>query len=209
MYRTGDLARHHPAGYLELRGRTDTQLKIRGIRIEPAEIEEVLLAHPDIEQAVTASRPVPGRDGNRLVAYVVPAQPDADLDPRRLRRFVADRLPAFMIPASFVVLDRFPLAANGKLDLSRLPEPRPPRRAGPRTERERRLVDLFLDVLGRDTVEVDDDFFAIGGDLLQAIHLVRRVRAELGVDLPVREFFRTPTVAAVDDYLTRGARCPA
>ncbi|HEY0803565.1 MAG TPA: amino acid adenylation domain-containing protein, partial [Pseudonocardiaceae bacterium] len=86
MYRTGDLARYHPAGYLELRGRADTQLKIHGIRIEPAEIEEVLATHPDIAQAVTALRPVPGRDGKRLVAYLVPTQPGAGLDPRRLRR---------------------------------------------------------------------------------------------------------------------------
>jgi amino acid adenylation domain-containing protein len=209
MYRTGDLARYRTDGQLELRGRTDTQLKIRGIRIEPAEIEEVLMTHPDIAQAVTALRPVPGRDGKRLVAYIVPTRPDAGLDPRRLRRFVADRLPAFMIPAGFVVLDRLPLAANGKLDLSRLPEPRPAQRARPSTEQERRLAGMFAEVLGRDAVAIDDDFFAMGGDSLQAIHLVRLLRAELGVELPVREFFRTPTVAAVDDYLTRGAQCLA
>jgi amino acid adenylation domain-containing protein len=222
MYRTGDLARWNSDGQLEHLGRGDTQLKLRGVRIEPAEIEEALVAHPGVAHAVTMLRAVPGSGSKRLVAYVVPAEPGADLDPRRLRRFVADRLPAFMIPAAFVVLDRLPLAANGKLDLSRLPEPRRAGRAHrhPHTGQpgaypahieqapelhsklERRLAVLFTEVLHRDRVEVDDDFFDLGGHPLQAIRLVRLVNAELGRELPVRAFFLTPTVAGIADYLT-------
>jgi amino acid adenylation domain-containing protein len=204
MYRTGDLARWNGHGQLEYVGRADTQVKIRGLRIEPAEIDEALTAYPGIAQAVTTLRAVAGRADKRLCAYLVPATPDANLDPRRLRRFVAERLPVFMIPAEFVVLDRLPLSANGKLDLSRLPEPRPARRADPEpgTERERRLAGLFAEVLHRDRVAVDGDFFDLGGNSLQAIHLVRRIQAELGKELPIREFFRAPTVVSMADYLS-------
>ncbi|MEV4340396.1 amino acid adenylation domain-containing protein [Streptomyces sp. NPDC049590] len=129
MYRTGDLARWNADGQLEHLGRSDTQMKIRGIRIEAAEIEAVLATHPGITQAVVAVRPGRGSGGGRLVAYLVPAapgpgHPGGGLDPRRLRRFVADQLPDFMIPSAFVVLDRLPLGPNGKLDRRGLPEPR-------------------------------------------------------------------------------------
>jgi amino acid adenylation domain-containing protein len=233
MYRTGDLARWNAvpmldpasrssvpmldpaskssAWQLEHLGRVDTQLKVRGVRIEPAEIEEALAAHPGVAHAVVALRAVGSRGGKRLVAYLVPAEPasaEAGLDPGRLRRFVADRLPAFMIPATFVMLDRLPLAANGKLDRSRLPEPRRGPRASrePRIGRERRLAGLFAEALHRDRVEVDDDFFDLGGDPLQAISLVRRAGAELGAELPPRAFFLAPTVADAAEYLAANAR---
>ncbi|WP_369230378.1 AMP-binding protein [Streptomyces sp. R21] len=132
MYRTGDLARWNAQGQLEHLGRADTQMKIRGIRIEPAEIEAVLTGHPGIAQAAIAVRPGPGSSAGRLVAYIVPAASNAEepgtehalRNPRKLRRFVADRLPDFMIPFAFVVLDRLPLGPNGKLDRAGLPEPR-------------------------------------------------------------------------------------
>ncbi|MEE1743601.1 amino acid adenylation domain-containing protein [Streptomyces sp. NPDC006641] len=144
MYRTGDLARWNAEGQLEHLGRADTQMKVRGIRIEPAEIEAVLVGHPGIAHAAIAVHPGPGSGGGRIVAYVVPAaagatggapysaatsqlvsgDPDSALAPRKLRRFVADRLPDFMIPSTFVVLDRLPLGPNGKLDRRQLPEPR-------------------------------------------------------------------------------------
>ncbi|MET7762786.1 AMP-binding protein [Streptomyces sp. NPDC005393] len=129
MYRTGDLARWNSEGQLEHLGRADTQIKIRGIRTEPAEIEAVLISHPGVAHAAIAVRPGRGSSGSRLVAYLVPAEssteePGTDLDPRKLRRFVADRLPDLMIPSAFVVLDRLPLGPNGKLDREGLPEPR-------------------------------------------------------------------------------------
>ena len=132
MYRTGDLARWNAQGQLEHLGRADTQMKIRGIRIEPAEIEAVLTGHPGIAQAAIAVRPGPGSGAGRLVAYIVPAASNAEApgtehalrNPRKLRRFVADRLPDFMVPFAFVVLDRLPLGPNGKLDRAGLPEPR-------------------------------------------------------------------------------------
>ncbi|MFC6085298.1 amino acid adenylation domain-containing protein [Sphaerisporangium aureirubrum] len=120
MYRTGDLARWNGDGVLEVLGRTDHQVKIRGIRVEPAEVDAVLGTHPGVARVVTTLRPV--REGRQaeLVAVVVPADPDAGLSPRALRRFLADRLPVHLIPAAFVLLDRLPLTPNGKLDLAEL-----------------------------------------------------------------------------------------
>ncbi|HWM01261.1 MAG TPA: amino acid adenylation domain-containing protein [Actinophytocola sp.] len=208
MYRTGDLARWNTDGQLEHLGRGDVQLKLRGFRIEPAEIEAVLTAHPRVAGAVVTLR------RGRLVAYLVPNEPGerAELEPRVLRRFVAHRLPAYMIPASFVVLERLPLAANGKLDRSALPEPgrgTTATRAEPRTERERRLAKLFAEVLCRNQVGTEDNFFDLGGHSLRAVQLVNRVRAEFGLELPVRALFRAPTVAALADYLDSHDRATA
>ncbi|WP_331765209.1 amino acid adenylation domain-containing protein (plasmid) [Streptomyces sp. NBC_01384] len=219
MYRTGDLARWNPDGQLEHLGRADAQMKIRGIRIEPAEIEAVLGAHPGIAQAAIAVRPAGGAGGSRIVAYVVPAdlpadlaadRPEDQLAPRRLRRHVADRLPAFMIPSSFVVLGQLPLAPNGKLDRSRLPEPgqADKKRREPRTPLERDLAALFAETLRHTCVGVDDDFFEIGGDSFLAVRLVNRVHAELGPGLTMRAFFAAPTVAGVADHLPSRAVRP-
>jgi amino acid adenylation domain-containing protein len=215
MYRTGDLARWNPDGQLEHQGRADAQMKIRGIRIEPAEIEAVLGAHPGITQAAIAVRPGGSAGSSRIVAYLVPADLVADqsedlLAPRRLRRYVADRLPAFMIPSSFVVLGQLPLTPNGKLDRSRLPEPvqAGTGRREPRTSLERDLAALFAETLRHACVGVDDDFFDIGGDSFLAVRLVNRVHAELGPGLTLREFFAAPTVAGVADHLPSRAVRP-
>jgi non-ribosomal peptide synthetase component F len=122
MYRTGDLACWNRQGQLECTGRVDTQLKVRGFRVEPAEIEAVLLAHPAVAQAVVTARET-SSGGKELAGYIVPTQSGADLDLRELRRFASSRLPAFMVPSAFGVLDRLPLTPNGKLDLATLPEP--------------------------------------------------------------------------------------
>ncbi|MEV0442205.1 amino acid adenylation domain-containing protein [Streptomyces spectabilis] len=213
MYRTGDLARWNADGQLELLGRDDGQMKLRGIRIEPAEIEAALVTHPDIVQAVVALRPAAGSGSGALVAYVVPAEPGgtaaAGLTPRVLRRYVVDRLPTFMIPSAFVVLDRLPLAPNGKLDRAALPAPR--RGAGsaadpgagrtPRTEREGALAALFAELLQRDEVGVDDDFFDLGGTSQLAVRLSGRAGAELGLRVPVRAVFQAPTPALLAEHL--------
>jgi amino acid adenylation domain-containing protein len=122
MYRTGDLARWNSQGQLECTGRADTQLKVRGFRIEPAEIEAALLAHPTVAQAVVTAWRTTGGE-TELAGYIVPAGPAADIDLRELRRFASSRLPAFMVPSAFAILGRLPLTPNGKLDLAALPEP--------------------------------------------------------------------------------------
>ncbi|MFJ4816091.1 amino acid adenylation domain-containing protein [Streptomyces sp. NPDC088801] len=198
LYRTGDLVIRRPDGSLEFRGRTDDQLKIRGIRIEPGEIEGVLAAHSGVGQAAV----VPQEDealGPHLVAYVVPAEGAAAPASEELRRCVARALPEAMVPAAFVLLPALPLTPNGKLDRRSLP--RPDRRGGagrePSTAHERLLCRLFAEVLGVATVGVRDDFFELGGSSLLATRLVNRIGTKLSLDMPVRWIFESPTVAGL------------
>ncbi|MFH8990236.1 amino acid adenylation domain-containing protein [Streptomyces sp. NPDC017940] len=196
MYRSGDLARWTAGGEVEYLGRSDHQIKLRGFRIEPAEIEHTLSRHPAVRRAVVIARE--DRPGDhRLVAYVVPepgAKPPA---PELLRASVGERLPAYMVPAAFVTLTELPLTPNGKLDRFALPRPEfgGDGYRAPRTPRETALCALFAEVLGAERVGVDDDFFALGGHSLLATRLVARVRAELGVEVLMQTLFTAPTVA--------------
>ncbi|MET9608864.1 amino acid adenylation domain-containing protein [Streptomyces sp. NPDC006512] len=195
MYRTGDLARWNAEGQLEYVGRDDAQVKVRGFRIEPGEVEATLTAHPEVDQAVVIARQGAGT-GKRLVAYVVASGGTATED---IRRFTAERLPEFMVPSAFVLLDRLPLMPNGKLDRSALPEPEftgAPYRA-PRNAREETLAALFAEVLGVDRVGIDDSFFELGGHSLLATRLISRARTEMGTEIPIRKVFDLPTVAAL------------
>ncbi|WP_432195557.1 amino acid adenylation domain-containing protein [Streptomyces sp. bgisy027] len=185
LYRTGDTARQWPDGTLEIVGRADHEVKIRGFRVHPGEVESALAALPEVGSAVvTAREDIPGE--RRLVAYIEPV-PGAAPRGCELRALLADRLPQYMVPSAWVVLDELPLSRNGKVDRAALPAPgreRPDISAeftAPRDETERALAALWRDVLGLDEVGVLDDFFELGGDSLAAIRLVTRVSQETGV----------------------------
>ena len=209
MYRTGDLARWLPDGALDYLGRTDSQVKVRGHRIEPGEIEAAVAHHPDIAQAVVLARGT-SAGTTRLIAYVVPARgaaPDlADLADR-----TASVLPGYMLPAAYVVLDRLPVTANGKLDRDALPEADPGESApdtgrAPRTPREELLCELFARTLGVPRVGPDESFFALGGDSITSIQLVSRARRQ-GLELTPRDVFDHRSPANLARVAREQAHC--
>ncbi|MEV7319542.1 non-ribosomal peptide synthase/polyketide synthase [Streptomyces sp. NPDC093970] len=196
MYRTGDLARRRRDGELEYLGRVDDQVKLRGFRIEPGEIEAVLAAHPDVAHAAVVPRE------ERLVAYVVPAGPGTD--PAGLRAHTARSLPDHMVPAAVVLLDALPLTPNGKLDRRALPAPDFASEVGdarPRTPLEETLCGLVAEVLGLERVGVEDDFFSLGGDSIVAMQLVARARAA-GLAFSPRDVFRHKSAAGLATVTT-------
>jgi amino acid adenylation domain-containing protein len=205
MYRTGDLVRWLPDGNLEFLGRLDHQIKIRGVRIELAEVEAALTLHPAVRSAVVLARP--GRRASdlagvnvRLVAWIVPAEGADSPSEGELRHFLRGRLPEVMVPSAFVPLAELPVNSRGKLDRSALPEPEPVRAAVEAGSAlgdpaEELMATLFAELLGRERVGVHDSFFELGGHSLLATRLVSRVRAAFGVELPVRRLFESPTPA--------------
>ncbi|MBL1098511.1 non-ribosomal peptide synthetase [Streptomyces coffeae] len=210
MYRTGDLARRLPDGTLEYAGRADQQVKIRGFRIEPGEIEAALTGHGDVARAAVVARPAGDGDGERmLVAYAV-AAPGSAPDPSDLRGYLAERLPAHMVPGACVLLDALPLTANGKLDAEALPAPDFAAAAhghAPVTEAQALLCRLYEEVLRlpEGTVGAHDDFFALGGHSLLATRLLTRLRAATGTDVPMAAVFTTPTPAEIAALLPESA----
>ena len=200
MYRTGDLVRRLPDGDLDFVGRADHQVKLRGMRVELGEIEATLARHPGVRAAAVAVRE--DRPGDRrLAAYVVPAPPAAEPGPPigEIAAFLARLLPAHMVPQDWVVLPALPLTGNGKVDLRALPAPAPRAAGGtaPRTPLEEVLAGIFCQVLKRERVGIEDDFFALGGHSISATQVVSRVRQALAVELGVRALFEEPTVAGL------------
>jgi aryl carrier-like protein len=195
-YRTGDRVRWTASGRLHYFGRFDQQIKLRGYRIELGEIEAVLAGHPGVSQAVLDLR-----DEDRLIAWYVGAD-GGPVPAAELRAHVRSRLPAYMVPAAFVPVPRFPLTANGKVDRKALPEPDPDFDRAvayepPRTEWEQRLARLWQDVLKVPRVGVNDNFFELGGHSLKAAAFTARLQSETGTRLDLIDVFRQPTLVAL------------
>jgi acyl-CoA synthetase (AMP-forming)/AMP-acid ligase II/acyl carrier protein len=201
LYRTGDLARYRPNGDVAFLGRIDEQVKVRGFRVELGEIETVLGQHAAVRDAVVVAREdVPG--DRRLVAYLV-LHPEQTSMRQEIRRFLQQRLPGYMVPAVFVTLDALPLTPNGKVDRHALPVPDPVAllrertSIPPRTPVEEVLAEIWAEVLGLEQVGAFDNFFELGGHSLKATQVMSRVRRAFDVELPLRRFFETPTVAGL------------
>jgi acyl carrier protein len=199
MYGTGDLVRYLSDGSIEFLGRVDDQIKIRGYRIEPVEVEEVLRQHEAVRAAFVTAHSENGSE-KRLAAYVALAS-GVELTASELRDFAHHRLPDFMIPSLWVMLDELPLTPNGKVDRRALPAPdhvRPRDEntyVAPRNVDEEILAQLWTEILGVDRIGVNDNFFDLGGHSLLASQLVSRIRKKLDVEMPLRGVFEATTIA--------------
>lgn len=198
LYKTGDKARYLPNGDLEYLGRIDNQVKLRGFRIELGEIEALLASHPQVwETVVLVREDTPG--DQRLVAYLVP-QHNIKLKIDEIRQFMQSKLPDYMIPNAFVILEALPLTANGKVDRRALPQPdldseRLDKYIAPRTPMEEKLVNIWEQVLKVEQVGINDNFFELGGHSLLVTQLVSRIRDSFTIELPLRDLFTAPTVS--------------
>ncbi|MFE3021946.1 amino acid adenylation domain-containing protein [Streptomyces sp. NPDC059256] len=200
MYATGDLARRRPGGVVEFVGRVDAQLKVRGHRVEPAEVEAALRADPEVADARVAA------DGDRLVAYVIPAAGR----PRwpRVRERLSRVLPAYLVPSAMVSVDAFPLTSSGKLNVRALPPPAEGVAAtAPHPGLETTIAEIFAQLLAR-PVNRDDDFFLSGGHSLAAVKAVAKIQASVGVEVPIRTLFGNPTVATLAAAIDAGQSNP-
>jgi amino acid adenylation domain-containing protein len=199
LYRTGDLARYRPDGVIELLGRLDFQVKIRGLRIELGEVEAVLRRHPAVREAVVAARTDAAGD-RVLVGYAV-ARDGVALDPRKLKEYLADVLPSYMVPSVVLVLDALPLSANGKLDRRALPAPGPMTDGtdsdAPFDEYEQRVAQVWQEVLGIERIGRDSHFFALGGDSMKAIRSMPRISPAL----KWADLYRNPTLKDLAAHL--------
>ncbi|MDZ7960513.1 MAG: amino acid adenylation domain-containing protein [Aulosira sp. DedQUE10] len=204
LYKTGDLARYLIDGNIEFLGRIDRQVKIRGFRIELGEIETVLSQHPAVQQTVViAAEDIPG--DKELVAYIVPHQGQISTS-MDLRQFLKAKLPEYMVPTAYVLLESLPLSPNGKVDRRALPAPNTltfnqQDYVAPRTQIEDLLVEIWAKVLGKEQVGIHDNFFELGGHSLLATQLVSRIRDTLKIDVPVRNLFEAPTVEQLARYI--------
>ncbi len=195
LYRTGDLARYRPDGNVEFLGRIDHQIKLRGLRIEPGEIEAALTAHPLVDAAVVALRGVD--DGARLVAWLHSSHPEAELI-EAVRGHLRQRLPDYMVPSAFVVVTAFEHLPNGKLDRARLPEPGDNLdHVAPVNALEAQLTAIWQEVLGQARISTTANFFELGGNSLSATKVVARIRRDLHAKLEIRSLFAHPTISSL------------
>ncbi|WP_414514278.1 non-ribosomal peptide synthetase [Nostoc sp. PCC 9305] len=207
LYKTGDLVRYQSDGNLEFLGRSDHQLKIRGFRIELGEIEVALAQHPEVRETVLMGREdIPG--DKRLVAYVVPVSKQA-VSVNQLQNFLRQKLPEYMIPSAFVMLDELPLMPNKKVNRQALPAPTQARPeleepfVAPRTLVEELIAGIWGEILNLEKVGVDDDFFELGGHSLLASQAIARMCEAFEMDIPQRTLFETPTVADLAAVITK------
>ena len=205
LYRTGDVVRYRRGGELEFVGRRDEQVKVRGFRIELGEIETILNEHPKVATSVVVTRAETG--DKRLVAYVV-ANEQSATSVVELRSYLRERLPEYMMPQAFVMLEALPLNSNGKIDRRALPAPEQQSRSeveqtyvAPRTLLEYMLVVVWQELLNVPQVGIHDDFFELGGHSLLATQLMSRVRDSFGVEVPLRQLFEAPTLAELARYI--------
>jgi acyl-CoA synthetase (AMP-forming)/AMP-acid ligase II/acyl carrier protein len=207
MYKTGDLVRWRSDGLLEFLGRSDSQVKVRGFRIELGEIEALLSRHPEVREAAVIA-PVDAAGQRRLAAYYAPRNGHAPAA-AELRKFLGERLPSYMIPTALIELPQLPRNPAGKIDRNSLPPPEAASLAvssayvAPRTPLEEEIAVAWAEVLGVPRVGVEDSFFELGGHSLMAAQLSSRLRERLQVELPLREFYQRPTVAALADAVVR------
>jgi amino acid adenylation domain-containing protein len=205
MYRTGDLARYLPDGQIQLLGRTDHQIKLRGHRIEPGEIESAIERNPSVRQAVVV---LDGQGtGKQLIAYIRYAEVSGDVE--QIRSWLRERLPDYMVPAVLMPLDEFPLTPNGKIDRKRLPSPLTVAREtrndsiAARNQTEQRLTELWSEALHVDRPGVRDNFFDLGGHSLLLVQIHARLKREFNSNLAVVDLFRYPTIEALASFLDR------
>jgi acyl carrier protein len=205
LYRTGDIARYRADGTLECLGRVDQQVKVRGFRIELGEIESVLMSHSAVAQAVVVARE--DRPGDRYLAAYARLAGTASPRVSELRAFLRERLPDYMVPSTFTVLETFPLTPNGKVDYRQLPEP-DGRRPGsptsflaPRSEIEQAIAQVWCEVLRLDEVGVDDNFFDLGGHSLLLVRAQAKLRETLDREVAIVEMFQYPTIRAMAAHL--------
>ncbi len=209
LYKTGDKARYLPDGNIEFLGRIDYQVKIRGFRIELGEIEAVLSQHPEVKTAVVIAKEYQSQNNNsRLIAYITPIQAETATDELKtsLRSFLETKLPSYMVPSAFVILESIPLTPNGKIDrrsllavdeigvklLHQVP---------PRNSTEEAIATIWKEVLKLEQVGIYDNFFDLGGNSLLATRINSRLRQTFELDLPLRSIFEKPTIMAMSEYI--------
>ncbi len=214
LYRTGDVARWLPDGNIEFLGRIDHQVKIRGFRIELGEVEAALVRHANLKDAVVTAHQDPS-GSKRLVGYVIP-RPGDTVDARSLRAALKQKLPEYMVPSAFVALEAFPLTPSGKVDRKSLAPPDQiacgqsrTRAVVPRNETERKLVEIWQEVLGLPTVSVQDNFFDLGGYSLAAIKVFSLIKTRLNRELPLSIIFKAPTIEQLAQLLIPGNEPPS